>query len=196
MIEAMVLHKAFETKSFNINVEDRYDSMNAIFKDEPFDIANTGKSVGNLYERYGDIIVLFPKADITDDMLLHFCDWLFEKVFFIEIVASTEQDAYKVFVTMNDCGLRLTSTEMLKGYLFFEIKDDGKREKLNGVWKDKVLALKKDDDKGDETFIMAWLRVQYAETIRGTKDGAVNKEFDIIGGSFHKWVRDERSRFE
>ena len=48
-------------------------------------------------------------------MLLHFYDWLAKKVFFIEIVAATEQDAYEIFVTMNDRGLSLTSTEMLKG---------------------------------------------------------------------------------
>lgn len=40
-----------------------------------------------------------------------------------------------------------------------------------------------DDDKGDETFIKAWLRAHYTETIRETKAGAVNKDFDIIGGS-------------
>ena len=64
----------------------------------------------NLYGRYTDIIDVFPNDDITDNMLLHFCDWLAEKVFFIEIVATTEQDAHKVFVTMNDRGLSLTST--------------------------------------------------------------------------------------
>ena len=127
-------------------------------------------------------------------MLLHFCDWVAEKVFFIEIVATTEQDAHKIFVTMNDRGLSLTSTEMLKGYLLSEIKSDSIREKMNGLWKEKVLILKKDDDKGDETFIKAWLRAHYAETIRETKAGAVNKDFDIIGGSFHKWVRDERDK--
>ena len=168
--------------------------MNAIFNDKPFDVTDCGESVKNLYSRYADIIDLFPSDDITDDMLLHFCDWLAEKVFFIEIVATTEQDAHKVFVTMNDRGLSLTSTEMLKGYLLSEIKDDTSREKLNDLWKDKVLELKKDDDKGDETFIKAWLRAQYAETIRDTKAGAVNKDFDIIGGSFHKWVRDEREK--
>ena len=72
-----------------------------------------------------------------------FCDWLAEKVFFIEIVATTEQDAHKVFVTMNDRGLSLTSTEMLKGYILSEIKDDAVREKMNGVWKDMVLNAKK-----------------------------------------------------
>ena len=196
MIEQMIFSEAYGTKSFNINVEDRSDCMNAIFNDQPFDITDVGESVKNLYGRYSDIIDVFPADDITDDMLLHFCDWLAEKVFFIEIVATTEQDAHKVFVTMNDRGLSLTSTEMLKGYLLSEIKDDIKREKLNDIWKDKVLSLKKDDDKGDETFIKAWLRAQYAETIRETKAGAVNQDFDIIGGSFHKWVRDERDKLD
>lgn len=194
MIEQMIFSEAYGTKSFNINVEDRSECMNAIFNDQPFDTTDVGESVKNLYGRYNDIIDVFPADDITDEMLLHFCDWLAEKVFFIEIVATTEQDAHKVFVTMNDRGLSLTSTEMLKGYLLSEIKDDTKREKLNAIWKDKVLTLKKDDDKGDETFIKAWLRAQYAETIRETKAGAVNQDFDIIGGSFHKWVRDERDK--
>ena len=194
MIEQMIFSEAYGTKSFNINVEDRAACMNAIFNDQPFDTTDVGESVKNLYGRYNDIIDVFPNDDITDDMLLHFCDWLAEKVFFIEIVATTEQDAHKVFVTMNDRGLSLTSTEMLKGYLLSEIKDDSKREKLNNIWKVKVLSLKKDDDKGDETFIKAWLRAQYAETIRDTKAGSVNQDFDIIGGSFHKWVRDERDK--
>lgn len=191
MIETMIFSESFGTKSFNINVDDRQDCMNAIFNDTDFDTIGAGESVKNLYGRYQDIQDAFP-ADITDDMLLHFCDWVAEKVFFIEIVATTEQDAHKVFVTMNDRGLSLTSTEMLKGYILSEIKSDSSREKMNDIWKDKVLTLKKDDDKGDETFIKAWLRAHYAETIRETKAGAVNKDFDIIGGSFHKWVRDER----
>ncbi len=193
MIETMIFSESFGTKSFNINVEDRQECMEAIFNDVDFDVTGAGESVRNLYGRYQDINEIFPD-DITDDILLHFCDWLAEKVFFIEIVATTEQDAHKVFVTMNDRGLSLTSTEMLKGYLLSEIKSDSTREKMNGLWKEKVLTLKKDDDKGDETFIKAWLRAHYAETIRETKAGAVNKDFDIIGGSFHKWVRDERDK--
>ncbi len=193
MIETMIFSESFGTKSFNIDVEDRQDCMYAIFNDKEFDTTSCGESVKNLYGRYTDIVEVFPE-DISDDILLHFCDWLAEKVFFIEIVATTEQDAHKIFVTMNDRGLSLTSTEMLKGYLLSEIKDDSVREKTNQLWKDKVLMLKADEDKGDETFIKAWLRAQYAETIRETKAGAVNKDFDIIGGSFHKWVRDEREK--
>lgn len=194
LLDAMIYSESFGSSSFNIKVEAREACMEAIYRDKPFDITNEGESVRNLYGRYMDIVDLFPVENITDEMLLHFCDWLAEKVFFIEIVASTEQDAHKIFVTMNDRGLSLTSTEMLKGYILSEIRDDTTREKLNNVWKEKVLALKEDDDKGDETFIKAWLRSQYAETIRENKAGAVNKDFDIIGGPFHKWVRDEHEK--
>lgn len=193
MIETMIFSESFGTKSFNINVDDRQECMEALYNNKEFDITNAGESVRNLYGRYSDIVDVFP-SEITDDMLLHFCDWIAEKVFFIEIVATTEQDAHKVFVSMNDRGLSLTSTEMLKGYVLSEIKNDTVREKMNNIWKDKVVSLKKDDDKGDETFIKAWLRAHYAETIRETKAGAVNKDFDIIGGAFHKWVREERNK--
>ena len=37
---------------------------------------------------------------------------------------------------------------------------------MNNLWKDKILLLKRDDDKGDEVFIKVWLRAHYAETIR------------------------------
>ena len=193
MIETMIFSESFGTKSFNINVEDRQQCMEAIFNNKDFDITGAVESVQNLYGRYQDIQTLFP-AEISDDMIFHFCDWLVEKVFFIEIVATTEQDAHKIFVAMNDRGLSLTSTEMLKGYLLSEIKSDSIREKMNSLWKDKVYSLKKDDDKGDESFIKAWLRAHYAETIRDTKAGAINKDFDLIGGSFHKWERNKKNK--
>lgn len=193
MIEAMIFSESFGKKSFNIDVPERSECMDALYNDKPFEAANAGESVQNLYNRYQDICEMFPEA-ITDDMLLHFCDWLAEKVFFIEIVATTEQDAHKVFVTMNDRGLSLTSTEMLKGYLLSEIKSDENREKLNDLWKAQMQKLRANDPKGDEYFIKAWLRAQYAITIRATKAGATNEDFDIIGGPFHKWVREERQK--
>ena len=99
MIRQMVYSEAYGTSSFNINVDERADCMNAIYTDTSFDTTNAGESVKNLYDRYNDIIDVFPSDKITDDVLLHFCDWLAERVYFIEIVATTEQDAHKIFVT-------------------------------------------------------------------------------------------------
>lgn len=193
MIEQMIFSEAYGKDNFNINIEDRNKCMNAIFQNEPFDTDGANESVRNIYRRYNDICELFP-IDIINDMLFLFCDWLAERVFFIEIVADTEQDAHKVFITMNDRGLSLTSTEMLKGYILSEISDDNVRENMNNLWKKCIMKLKTSDEKGDESFIKTWLRAQYAETIRETRAGAINKDFDIIGGPFHKWVRDKKMR--
>lgn len=191
-LKGMVYSEAYGQKSFNINVEERNRCLD--------ELLNTGKcnderikdeSVINIINAYKSIDDFFPN-EILEKCLLNFGDWLQEKVFFIEIVADTQQDAHKVFVSMNDRGLSLTSAEMLKGFILSEIKDDEEREKCNAIWKEKILALKEIDVKEDETFIKNWLRAQYAETIRETKKGAVNKDFDIIGTEFHKWVRENR----
>ena len=198
-IEQMIYSESVGRESFNIEVgdkggdEEREECMRCLFNNQPFEPSGKDESVTNIFNRYNEIEECFPE-EITDDMILYFCDWLAEKVFFIEIVASTEQDAHKIFVLMNDRGLSLTSTEMLKGFLLSEVNNDEKRKQLNDKWKTKIVLLKENDNKGDEVFIKAWLRSQYAETIRDSKAGAVNKDFDIIGGPFHKWVRDEKDR--
>lgn len=192
-LEGMIYSSAFGQSSFNLNVEERRECMEGLFKNGDYDATGKDESVRNLCGRYHDIENAFP-GDITNNMIPHFFYWLAYNVYFIEINVTSEQDAYKVFVTMNDRGLRLTSTEMLKGYLLSEIKSDQNRAKLETIWKNRVSSLTEYDDKGDETFIKAWLRAQYAKTIRETKAGAVNQDFDIIGGPFHKWVRDEHAK--
>lgn len=189
IIDAMIFSEVFGKKSFNINVPERQACMEAIYNNKPetFNAANSSESVKNLCARYHDIEEIFPyKMEITDETIPYFCDWLVEKVFFMEILASTEQDAHKIFVTMNDRGLSLTSTEMLKGYLLSKIDDDARREDLNDKWKNEITLLKKDDKKGDEDFIKAWLRAQYA----------TNKDFETIGEAFHKWIRDNPQKLE
>lgn len=56
MIETMIFSESFGTKSFNINVDDRQDCMNAIFNDTDFDTTGAGESVKNLYGRYHDVV--------------------------------------------------------------------------------------------------------------------------------------------
>lgn len=200
MLENMIFSEAFGVKSFNLNVDDRQECMEAIFNakdmDKDFDTTGCGESDGNIYGRYNDIVELFPE-DITDEMLLHFCDWLLEKVCFIEIVAKTEPDAHQIFVSMNDRGLSLSTTELLKAYLLSNIENDNARNKLNSSWKNAISNLKNcyNDNYGgnyeiDEDFFKDWLRAQYA----GDKKGSVSKDFEQIGSSFYKWVCGESVR--
>lgn len=212
-LEEMIYSEVRGNKSFNINVPERQACMKAIFNDdiENFDASDSIKSVKNLCNAYNLIEDNFPK-DIYDDILLNFCDWLIEKVFFIEIVAQEESDASKLFITMNDRGLSLTPSEMLKSYLLSEIKNNDKREKLNKLWKKQIDLLKSDDDKGDEIFIKAWLRAQYSDIQFVRDENVTTRQISLFGNEyienlredfsdfakisveFHKWVRDSHKR--
>ncbi len=128
--------------------------------------------------------------EIKDEVLPYFKDWLLDNVDFIRIIAKTEQDAHKIFVSMNDRGLSLTSTEMLKGFLLSEIDDNVQRNKANDIWKETMLTMQDLGKNEDLNFLKTWLRAQYAETLREGKKDAENKDWDIIGTAFHKWARE------
>jgi uncharacterized protein with ParB-like and HNH nuclease domain len=192
-ISDLIYSEEYGAKSFNISVEERHDCLMSIFEGNlDYDATLQSESVKNILARYRDIDDLFPE-DLTENALPYFIDWLIKKVYLVEITAYTEQDANKIFVSMNDRGLSLTPTEMLKGFLLSEIKNDLSRNKANDLWKEKILAIKNiapESTEEDADFIKNWLRGQYAETIREKKKDAEKEDFDLIGTEFHKWVRE------
>jgi uncharacterized protein with ParB-like and HNH nuclease domain len=196
-IEDLIFSEEYGNKSFNIHVAERKLCLDALFTgDESFDATNQPESVQTIYARYKDIEELFPEH-LKDRALPFFIEWLIKKVDLVEIRAKTEQDAHKIFVSMNDRGLSLTPTEMLKGYLLAEITDNAERNRANDLWKAQILKIKsldEDSKEEDSDFIKNWLRAQYAETIREGKKGAVNKDFDLIGTEFHKWTRENTKK--
>ncbi len=180
-------------RSFILDVEEREECLAALKDDKPFDTIDKPESVRNIYRNYKYIEEIFPE-EIKGQALVFFKDWLLDNLDFIRIITQTEQDAHKIFVSMNDRGLSLTETEMLKGYLLSEIKDDKERNKCNDMWKQTILNLKELDKDNDSTFIKNWLRAQFATSIRDTKKDAIPGDFDIIGSAFHKWVRENSSK--
>jgi uncharacterized protein with ParB-like and HNH nuclease domain len=192
-IDNLIYSEMYGQKTFCINVEEREPCLAGLFDYGTFNINNTtSESVINLYNRYRDIEELFPD-ELKADALPVFIEWIIDNVVFIEIRTNTEQDAHKVFVTMNDRGLRLTPTEMLKGYLLSEITDNQERNKANDLWKEQVLSLKEEEKDGDADFVKNWLRSQYADTIRESKKDAENQDFEMIGTTFHKWLRENKT---
>ena len=93
---------------------------------------------------------------------------------------------------MNDRGLSLNPSEMLKGYILSQIQSQEKRNEANSRWKKTVHNLIQEEKKNEGAFIIAWLRAKFAKDIRERKRGAKNKDFDFIGTEFHRWVRDEK----
>jgi len=148
------------------------------------------ESVNNIVERYEDITKLFPE-EISEAVILPlFIEWLLEKVVLVEVKAFSMENAYTIFETMNDRGMNLSPTEMLKGYLLSKVSDPDKSYELNEFWKERIIDLKtKAGSEADLEFFRAWLRAKYAETKRVTKQGAVNEDFEIIGTQFHAWIK-------
>jgi len=110
--------------------------------------------------------------------------------FLVEIIAYSDENAYTIFETMNDRGLNLTPTEMLKGFILSRFEDSKKRQKANELWKESMQKLHAYDKDEDQRFIQAWFRSQYAESIRPGKAGSKNEDFEKIGTRFHSWFRD------
>jgi len=190
-IEKMIFSQKYGRKSFNIDVEERLAVMEAIFEGEPFDDTDSSESIQNILARYEEIKdALTP--ELTGDALPYFIDWLIENVHLVEITAYSDEDAYTIFETMNDRGLSLTPTEMLKGYLLANITDSQQKTRANTKWKRTITRLVQLGKEEDSDFFKSWLRSQRAMTIRERKKDATPGDFDRIATEFHRWMRDKR----
>ncbi len=178
-------------RSFNIDVKERAACMEALFTGKKFEDDDESESVANILRRYQDVEELFPD-DLADDALPYFSDWLIENVYLVEITTYSDADAYTIFETMNDRGLSLAPTDMLKGYLLANISDAAHRNTANERWRKQVTSLRESGKEEDADAIKAWLRSQYAQTIRQRNRGATPRDFDLIGTEFHRWVRDRK----
>jgi len=188
----LIYSKKAGTKTFNIHVPEmpeRYDVMNALLQDEYIDVSTSAESIQNIYNRYLDIQSIMDNI-LPPESLEIFKDWLIDNVDFIRIITQTEQDAHKVFISMNDRGLSLTPTEMLKGYLLSKIENDNIRQQANELWKRRILELKGIGKEEESDFIKNWIRSQYADSIRERKKNAQPGDYEIIGTAFHKWIRE------
>ena len=193
-IEKMIFSEEYGEKSFNLDIPERNECMNALFDGTPYDAVDQVESIQNLIGRYNDIVEAFPAEIANDKALPYFVDWLRNKTQLVEITAYADADAYTIFETMNDRGLSLSNTDMLKGYLLASITDTAKRAEANKEIKQWLLTFAKRDSERDTKeseadFFKAWLRAKYAQDIRERKKGAKPEDFDLIGTEYHRWVR-------
>lgn len=192
-IDDLLMVEKFGKKSFNLDVSDRATCMSALIENGAYNPTDAdSESVRNLAARYAELEDIFPE-DLRGDALLHFIDWLVYRVQLVQITAYTDDDAYTIFETMNDRGLKLTPADMLKGYLLANIAEGEPRTKANDLWRTRMLQLRDLDKDADSDFLKTWLRSQYAKKIRERRRNARPEDWDRIGTEFHRWVRSEAS---
>lgn len=164
------------TEGFNLDVPEWHELMEALYTDTPFDESDQSESIQNIVLRYRDVVDYF---EIPDDAIPCFVSWLLENVYLVSIEAFDSRDAYTIFETVNDRGLPLTPTDMLRGYLLSNIDDADRRNRTSETWQRQVQTLQSIDKEDSADAIKAWLRSQHAKSI---------PDFDRIGSEFHRWV--------
>ncbi len=193
--DSLIFSRKFGETKFNLDVEERRQCLEAILDGADFDTDGRSESVRNIWDRYETIRTRFPgdpddPDDPHRDSLPYFCDWLLNRVMLVDIVASDQDMALEIFETMNDRGLRLSNTDMLKSFLLSQVRDEDTIRELNDRWRRRVAELVDFESNADADFIKAWLRGNHAETQRERKSRASPQDFERIGTEFHKWVRD------
>ncbi len=190
----LIMSSKYGKKSYNIDVPERAPCLDKLYSGEAyFPTAKDPEAVRNMVARYKEIEQNFPQ-EISDAALPYFLDWLLNNVHLVEITAYSDDDAYTIFETMNDRGLSLAPLDMLKGYLIANITDENERERINSIWKQTTNRLLELDKEEPANAVKAWLRGQYADSIRERKKGAKAGDFDRLGTEFHRWVRENEKR--
>ena len=190
-------------KSFSLDVPARKKVMDYLYKEADHMInyeiigsnENDKESNINLMSCYDDICHIFPKEIKSRDVLPLFIEWLMTKVVLVEIKASDMDNAYTIFETMNDRGLSLNPTEILKAHVLSKINDEERREEMNIFWKRRISDIKfKAGSEGDLMFFRAWFRSKYAETIKKGQSGEDMEDFEQIGSRFQTWFKNNQKR--
>lgn len=148
------------------------------------------ESIVNLLGRYEDIENLFPEKLKEAKVLPIFIEWLLFRVVVVEITAYSMDSAYTIFETMNDRGLSLNPTEILKAFVLSKMGSDELSDEMNDFWKQRISQIKyKAGYEGDLIFFRSWFRAKYADSKRQKIQGAENEDFEAVGSQFHTWFK-------
>jgi uncharacterized protein with ParB-like and HNH nuclease domain len=196
-VEPLIFSDTYGEKKFNLDIPERVPVIRALFNGEDYNADGREESIRTILARYQDI----ESTGIVDDLgdgLQSFIYWLMGNVGLIEIATENDAHAYSIFETMNDRGRPLSPVDMLKAYLLAPIAEEQERQDANRIWKKTVLDLISwevdPDQERDATCLKAWLRSQFAESIRERKAGSSDRDWELIGTTFHRWIRDNEQR--
>lgn len=120
----------------NRNGDDYYRQYLVLLKDLPLRNTNTSeKHMRDCFKWYYDRI---RKDYKTGEQLAGFIDNVVDKLFFTVIEVTDQINAFKVFETLNARGVQLSSSDLLKNYLF-SVVDETKPhaseiEELENIW--------------------------------------------------------------
>lgn len=103
-LESLVCSDDYGTLRFNLEVEERKECMDSLFKTGEYQLKpDDNISVQNIVARYNDIGSCWDSR-INESNVSSFAYWLINKVVFSKVWTDNEDFAYVIFETMNDRG--------------------------------------------------------------------------------------------
>ncbi|MFO0477957.1 MAG: DUF262 domain-containing protein [Bacteroidota bacterium] len=120
----------------NRNSDDYYKQHLVLLKELP--LRNTNTSEKHMRECFNWYYDRIKKEFKTGESLAAFIDNIVDKLFFTVIEVTYQLNAFKVFETLNARGVQLSSSDLLKNYLF-SVVDETKPhiseiEELENIW--------------------------------------------------------------
>lgn len=202
-ISSLLRKKLFGVSQYNM----RFSTSRALLFDLLCDHKVAGQELEDKVDAIPDLddggkrmYILFAQIhsylsdDLVDTTIPYFVDYLTQCVNLFEIGVPSEQTGHKVFVTMNDRGLKLSPLDLLKGYLLSNITDDTHNAAAHAKWKAMLDALQAHGTDGDTSFFKNWLRAQHAESIRSKQKDAPLGDFELAADTYHRWVEENGTR--
>ncbi|NLH80098.1 MAG: DUF262 domain-containing protein [Phyllobacteriaceae bacterium] len=151
------------------------------------DIPNLDSGDKKIIEALRTIDTLL-NADVKES-IEYFIDYFAECVLLIDIGVVSESEAHRVFVTMNDRGLRLGPIDLLKGQILSKIPDPTESFQCHSRWLATMNSLRELDAEEDSLFFRNLFRSQWAQTMRGKSRGDEAGDYDVIGDAYHRWFQ-------
>lgn len=130
----------YSSKLFlNENNDGFYQQRLLSFK-EPINyrkLSDSEKLLWDAFAYFSDRVQSFFKNNPSGEDMAHFLNEVVgERLMFIQIVVEDELNAYTVFETLNSRGVELTSTDLLKNYLFSLVaQSQTDLKQVKGQWK-------------------------------------------------------------
>ncbi|WP_341782794.1 DUF262 domain-containing protein [Pseudomonas putida] len=201
-VEQAIRRQVAGQSEYNLDMDPSRHALFDVLIDGPADetelfalvesIPNKDSGTVRIWELYQQIESSLA-SEVTDSELLpHLFDFITECVCMFEIGVPREQDGHKVFVTMNDRGLKLGPIDLLKGFLLSSISTDSENNAAHSSWNECINKLKSLGSDEDSNFFKTWIRSKYANSSRGKKRGDAPGDFEVIGDSYHRWVMDNK----
>lgn len=93
------------------------------------------------------------------------CNTILNKIIILPIECKNQENAMRIFTTLNDRGMPLNDSDIIKGKIYAKLKTDNEKECFAKEWKELETSLI-DEDSRENIFTMNFLFTQYTHILR------------------------------